>query len=260
MILRDIIKNKEIEIKKRKIVYPLEEIKKKAYDLPKATRDFKQAISLPQGKMKLIAEIKKASPSEGIICEEFDPVEIARIYEESGAAAISVLTDEGFFQGSLRHLKAVKEVTNIPLLRKDFIIDEYQIYESKVWGADAILLIANCLSIDKINSFLNIAESLGLDCVVEIHTHEDLEKVGQTKAEIIGINNRNLYTFVVDIKTTFMLKLLIPKDKIVISESGIKSNQEIQVLQEKGIDAILVGTTLMKSDNIKKKIKELLAQ
>lgn len=259
MILKEILKNKEIELQKRKIIRPLEETKKKAYDLPKTTRGFKLAIfSPPKGKIKLIAEIKKASPSEGVICEGFNPGEIAKIYEESGASAISVLTDENFFQGRLQHLKEVKEVTTIPILRKDFIIDEYQIYESKVWGADAILLIANCLSVEKINSFLNIAESLGLDCVVEIHTHEDLDKVLQTKAEIIGINNRNLYTFVVDIKTTFMLKLLIPRDKIVISESGIKSNQEVQVLQEKGIDAILVGTTLMKSGNIKDKIKELI--
>lgn len=259
MILKEIIKNKEIEVTRRKrIIHPMEEVKKMAYELPKTTRDFKQAISLPKGQLKLIAEIKKASPSEGVICNDFDPVAIANIYESNNASAISVLTDEVFFQGNLQHLKAVKSATNIPILRKDFIIDEYQIYESKVAGADAILLIADCLSVKKINNFLNISESLGLDAVVEIHNTDDLDKVLQTKAEIIGINNRNLYTFVVDIKTTFMLKLLIPKDKIVISESGIKTNEEVRLLQEKGIDAILVGTTLMKSENIEDKIKEIM--
>ncbi len=258
MILKEIIKNKKLEIVQRKRRISLEEIKKKAHDLPKITRGFKRAISYPKGKIKLIAEIKKASPTEGIICEKFDPVSISKIYEESKVSAISILTDEKFFQGNLNHIKNVKEVTNIPILRKDFIIDEYQIYESKVAGADAILLIADCLSEEKISSFLNISKNLGLDCLVEVHNPDDIYKVLQTKAEIIGINNRNLYTFVVDLKTTFMLKLLIPKDKIVISESGIKTNEEVQLLQEKGIDAILVGTTLMKSENIKDKIEELL--
>ncbi|MEW6095490.1 MAG: indole-3-glycerol phosphate synthase TrpC [bacterium] len=258
MILRKIIKNKEIEIVQRKKRISSERMKKDAYDLPKTNRGFKRAVSYPKGKIKLIGEIKKASPSEGIICTQFDPVSIAKIYESTNVAAISILTDEKFFQGSIQHLKNVKEVINIPILRKDFIIDEYQIYESKVAGADAILLIADCLSEEKINTFLDISKSLGLDCVVEVHNPNDLEKVLQTNAEIIGINNRNLYTFVVDLKTTFMLKLLIPKDKIVISESGIKTNEEVQLLQEKGIDAILVGTILMKSENIQDKIKELL--
>ncbi|MEW6619064.1 MAG: indole-3-glycerol phosphate synthase TrpC [bacterium] len=258
MILKEILKEKKIEIEKRKIIKPMAEMKKMAYDLPKDSRGFKRAISYPRGKVKLIAEIKKASPTEGVICEEFDPVAIAKIYEESGAKAISVLTDENFFQGNLQHLKAVKEATHIPILRKDFIIDEYQIYESKVWGANAILLIADCLPLEKINSFLNISQSLGLDVLLEVHNYDDWDKVSQVKTEIIGINNRNLYTFVVDLKTTFMLKLIIPKEKIVVSESGIKTKEDVQLLQEKGIDAILVGTTLMKSGNIKDKIKELL--
>jgi len=258
MILKEIIKNKELEINYKKRIFPLEEIKQKAYDLPKATRDFKQAISYPKGKIKLIAEIKKASPSEGIICETFNPVSIAKIYASSKVSAISILTNEKFFQVNLQHLKAVREVTHIPILRKDFIIDEYQIYESKIAGSDALLLIATCLSVEKINNFLQISESLGLDCLVEIHDSNDLDKVLQTNTKIIGINNRNLYTFVVDLKTTFMLKLLIPKDKIVVSESGIKTNEEVQLLQEKGIDAILVGTTLMRSENIKDKINEIM--
>ncbi|MEW6608104.1 MAG: indole-3-glycerol phosphate synthase TrpC [bacterium] len=258
MILKEILKEKKIEIEKRKIIKPMAEMKKVAYDLPKDTRDFKRAISYPRGKVKLIAEIKKASPTEGVICEEFDPVAIAKIYEESGAKAISVLTDENFFQGNLQHLKAVKEATHIPILRKDFIIDEYQIYESKVWGANAILLIVDCLPLEKINSFLSISQTLGLDVLLEVHNYDDWDKVSQVKSEIIGINNRNLYTFVVDLKTTFMLKLIIPKEKTVVSESGIKTKEDVQLLQEKGIDAILVGTTLMKSENIKDKIKELL--
>lgn len=259
MILKEIIKHKETEINYKKRILSLEEVKKQAYDLPKTVRDFKRNISYPKGKIKLIAEIKKASPSEDVICELFDPVSIAKIYDESRVCAISILTDEKFFQGNLLHLKEIRKVTQLPILRKDFILDEYQIYESKVAGADAILLITECLTVEQINKFLNISEDLGLNCVVEIHHQGDLDKVLQTKAEIIGINNRNLYTFVVDLKTTFMLKLLIPKDKIVISESGIKTHEEVQLLQEKGIDAILVGTTLMKSGNIKDKIKEIMA-
>jgi len=205
----------------------------------------------------LIAEIKKASPSRGVIREDFDPVEMAEVYEENGAAAISVLTDKKFFQGSINFLPEVRRVTGVPLLRKDFIIDEYQIYESRVYGADALLLIAAVLSREEMDSFLSLSRDLGLDCLVEVHSEEEVRKVLETSAEIIGINNRNLRTFEVDLSTTLRLKRLIPSNKIVVSESGIRSREEVRLLAGEGIAAILVGEALLRSEDVGEKMREL---
>ncbi|WP_347274487.1 indole-3-glycerol phosphate synthase TrpC [Candidatus Kuenenia sp.] len=210
------------------------------------------------GKINIIAEVKKASPSQGIIRKDFQPVAIAKIYESNGAAAISVLTDVKYFQGSLKYLTDIKNTVHLPILRKDFIVDSYQIYEARSAGADAILLIAALLSEEEIQSFLNTAENLGMDCLVEAHSADELEKVLRTKATIIGINNRDLKTFRTDLEITFQLKAMIPEDKIVVSESGIKSRSDILKLQEHGIHAVLIGETLMKSDNIPSKLCELL--
>ncbi|HHT9130844.1 MAG TPA: indole-3-glycerol phosphate synthase TrpC, partial [Candidatus Brocadiaceae bacterium] len=206
----------------------------------------------------IIAEIKKASPSLGVIRTDFNHVEIARLYESSGAAAISVLTDEKFFQGKLSYLTDVKKSVSLPILRKDFIIDPYQIYEARSAGADAILLIAALLSKEEIQRFLELARELGMDCLVEVHSELELEKVLQTSANIIGINNRDLATFKIDLETTLLLKPMIPSGKIVVSESGIKSREDIVKLIKKGVDAVLVGETLMKSTNISTKLHELL--
>jgi len=206
MVLESIIAYKRKEIERNKTAMPLETLKSRITDLP-PIRDFKEAIS--QEGLNLIAEIKRASPSKGIIRKEFNPVEIAKIYQESGASAVSVLTTEKFFYGSLDFLSQVKEVTTIPILQKDFIVDEYQIYQARANKADAILLIASILVEAQINSFLESAHSLGLDCLVEVHTKEELSKVLTSKAQIIGINNRDLTTLTTDLSTTLTLSKLV---------------------------------------------------
>ncbi|MDI6780930.1 MAG: indole-3-glycerol phosphate synthase TrpC [bacterium] len=256
MYLTEIIKHKAIEVAERKKNVSLEVLKARNYNLP-LRRGFKEAIST-QGNINLIAEVKKASPSAGVIREDFDPAAIAMEYEEAGAKAISVLTDEKFFQGSMDILKTVRECVHIPVLCKDFIIDEYQIYEASAAGADAILLIASCLSIEQINRFMDIARTLQMDCLVETHSMDDVEKVLKTNALIIGINNRNLRTFIVEPKTTLMLKVLLPHGKIVVSESGISSSEIISIYRDKGIHAVLIGEALIRSKNITVKIQELL--
>ncbi|MBI4778644.1 indole-3-glycerol phosphate synthase TrpC [Candidatus Desantisbacteria bacterium] len=256
MYLTEIIKHKIIEVAERKNNVPLEVLKAKSYSLP-LRRGFKEAIST-QGNINLIAEVKKASPSAGVIREDFDPVAIAMEYEQAGAKAISVLTDEKFFQGSMDILKTVREHVHIPVLCKDFIINEYQIYEASIAGADAILLIVSCLSIEQMNKFMDIAQTLAMDCLVETHSMDDVEKVLKTNAQIIGINNRNLRTFIVEPKTTLMLKVLLPHGKIVVSESGISSPEIISLYKDRGIHAVLIGEALIRSNNITAKIQELL--
>jgi indole-3-glycerol phosphate synthase len=255
-ILDKIIAHKKIEIKEQKSLIPLDEIKRRLSDVDDV-RGFKKAISR-SGKVNLIAEIKKASPSKGIIREDFDPSAIAEIYEQNGASAISVLTDR-FFQGDLSFLKAVRSVTSkIPILRKDFIIDEYQVYQSRLSGADAILLIASVLDLQNLNLLLLMAKSIDLDCLVEVHNEEELSKVLASNAEIIGINNRDLRTFNVDLQTTANLVRLIPDDKIIVSESGISSAEDAKFLSKCGINAMLVGESLMASKDIAQKIKQLM--
>ena len=256
MILDTIVAHKQEEVKIQKSQLPLSELRKTLRDMT-PTRDFKAAISTP-GQISLIAEVKKASPSKGIIREDFDPIAIAQIYQSSGAAAISVLTDERFFQGSLSYLTAIREVTSIPLLRKDFIIDEYQIYQARAAGADAILLIAAILELETMQTFLNIAYSLDLNCLVEVHTESELRRVLDADAQIVGINNRDLNTFQTNLNTTVQLRKLIPQDKIVVSESGIHSSRDVKMLQECGVNAILVGESLMRSADINAKVKELM--
>ncbi|HEA46935.1 MAG TPA: indole-3-glycerol phosphate synthase TrpC, partial [bacterium] len=208
--LASIITYKRKEIERDKINIPLETLKSQITDLPH-TRNFKEAIS-KEG-LNLIAEIKRASPSKGVIRKEFNPVEIAKIYQESGASAISVLTTEKFFYGSLGFLSRVKEVTTIPILQKDFIVDEYQIYQARANKADAILLITSILVEAQINSFLECAHNLGLDCLVEVHSKEEVSKVLASKVQIIGINNRDLTTLITNLSTTLTLSKLVPKDR-----------------------------------------------
>jgi len=257
MILDKIIAHKKIEVDAQKLHTPLDEIKRELADVG-AVRGFKEAISV-QGKVNLIAEIKKASPSRGVIRNDFDPEAIARTYEENGAAAISVLTDREFFQGDLSFLSRVRSVTSsVPILRKDFIIDEYQIYQSRLAGADAILLIAAALDLPTLDKFLNIAGDVDLDCLVEVHTADELYMVLNTKASIIGINNRDLRTFRTDIRTTAHLTRIVPKDRVIVSESGISSKEDVEFLRECGVQAMLVGEALMKSDDIGLSMKQLM--
>ncbi len=255
-ILDEIHKHKLNEVADNKRRVSLEVLKEQCKKRQR-TRSFGAALKSSTN-IRIIAEIKKASPSLGIIREDFDPVEIARIYEAGGAAAVSVLTDEKFFQGSLSYLTDVKKSVNLPILRKDFIVDAYQIYEARSAGADAILLIAALLSKEEIQRYLDLAEELGMDCLVEVHSEAELKQVLQTNADIIGINNRDLATFKIDLETTLRLRPLIPAGKIVVSESGIKSRADVEKLMKEGVDAILVGESLMKSHDMSSKLRELL--
>jgi len=224
-------------------------------DLP-PIRNFKDAISRLD-RINLIAEIKFASPSTGVIRERLDPLTIGQMYEEAGAAAISLLTDTTFFRGDLDHLLRLKGSISLPLLRKDFIIDEIQVRESFLYGADAILLIAHILSRQKLKGLLSMCQSLGMAALTEVHDRNDLEKAVDCKADIIGINNRDLDTFGVDLATTLGLAPLVPGGHIIVSESGINKRDDVRVLKEAGVQAVLVGTALMKSKDIKKKTKGL---
>ena len=254
--LQRILDKKKEEIKQAKIDFPTAEMVSRLADLP-ASRDFKSAISQPK-QVNLIAEIKKASPSKGVIRPDFNPVEISRIYQASGVQAISVLTDQEFFQGRLEYLNQVKAVTRLPILRKDFIIDEYQLYQSRFYGADAVLLIARLLSSEKLAEFLAIAAGLGLGALVEIHSAEELEKVKGGDCRIVGINNRDLDSFVVDLRTTGEIIGILPADKIIVSESGIGSHQDILDLEALGVNAVLIGGIFMESKDIAAKVKEIM--
>ncbi|MBI4620566.1 MAG: indole-3-glycerol phosphate synthase TrpC [Desulfobacterales bacterium] len=256
--LHEIISHKKkvlIEGKKR---CAIDELRDQIDNSP-PIRDIKSAITSPSTPIKIIAEVKKASPSKGIIREDFDPVEIAKICEANGASAISVLTEEKFFHGSPDYLKKIREVTAIPLLCKDFIFDEYQIYQARVFGADAFLLIAAILDNCELNVLLKTGRGLGMQALVEVHNLEELKMVLQTEAEIIGINNRDLKTFKTDISTTERLIKEIPQDKIVVSESGINTAEDISRLRECGAHAFLIGESLMRERDIAKKLTELLS-
>jgi indole-3-glycerol phosphate synthase len=217
------------------------------------------APALKGDDIKMIAEVKKASPSRGVMRPYFDPMALAKTYAESGVAAISVLTDAEYFQGSGEHLAAIRETVKLPLLRKDFIYDEYQIYESAAYGADAVLLIAAILKPKRLSHLLTLSRSLGLGCLVEIHNENELDPALDSGAEIIGVNNRDLKTFKVDINTTQRILPLIPEDKTVVSESGINNRDDVRRLRRWRVDAVLIGEALVTSKNIPAKIKELMS-
>jgi indole-3-glycerol phosphate synthase len=222
-------------------------------ELMKAQPDpcsFAEALTRDRGqKAAIIAEVKKASPSKGVIREQFDPVAIALDYAEHGAAAISVLTETRFFQGSPEYLSAIKKQVAIPVLRKDFLFDVYQIYEARALGADALLLIAAILEKNKLRDLLHLTRELGMEALVEVHTREELDRVIEAGARIVGINNRNLSTFQTDIATTVELIREIPDDRIVVSESGIASRDDILMLIRSGVDAFLIGESLMRHES-----------
>lgn len=260
-ILDTIVRQKQIEIEEGLAKIPLPVLKEQANEAAAqmdAGRSLRAALHRP-GEIRLLAEIKKASPSKGLIREDFDPAEIARTYTTFGAAAISVLTDEKFFQGSPEYLREVRQVTDLPLLRKDFIIDPYQIYEAKVLGADAILLIMAILEPAQLAYYLGIAEELGLECLVEVHSAEELVIALEAGAKVIGINNRDLKSFKTDLETTFRLRAAIADPEItIVSESGINTREDIQRLQEAGINGVLIGEALMRASDIGSQIQILL--
>lgn len=257
MILDDIIEKRKLQLEKEMAKTPFDEMKMQALNTQFKPIDFKKAIT---GKdLRVICEVKKASPSKGLIRPDFHPIEIAKEYESAGADAISCLTEEHYFQGSSEYLKSIAECVDIPILRKDFIIDEYQIYEARAIDASAILLIAAVLDEETLSRFYQLAASLSLDCLVEVHNESELEKALNIGADIIGINNRNLKTFEVDLNTTGRLANNIPKDKIIVSESGIKNNKDMKAVRSLGASAVLIGETLMRSENISTTLKELRA-
>jgi len=223
------------------------------------TRRFINALvnSIKRNQVAVIAEMKKASPSQGVIREAYVPVEIAKQYQQASAACLSVLTDEPFFKGSIEHLLLVRETVNLPVLRKDFIVDEYQIYESRYKGADCILLIVAALSKSELQDFYHLALDLDLDVLVEVHNQEEVETALDLKSKLIGINNRNLETFEVDLETTTRLFKEIPEEILTVSESGIKSSKDIKGLISCGVNVFLVGEALMRAENPGSELKNL---
>ena len=245
-ILNDIVKNTQEKLIEKKANMPLEEIKSQLKNLELPRGVFKE--NLINKDQAIIAEIKKASPSAGIISENFNPVEKAKEYEAFGASALSILTEEDFFQGSNQFLMDVKAITKLPIIRKDFMVDEYQIYEAKLMGADCILLIASVLSDDEITQFTELAETLELDYLIEVHDEDELRRVEHFENAMIGVNNRNLKTFEVDLNNSINLKKLFNGDNLFIAESGIKNQDDIDELKNHDIHAFLIGESLMKGD------------
>lgn len=256
MILNQIVKKRKEQLDWEVKNVPLEKILDLSSKTSINTKDFKSAIT-SKDSLSIIAEIKKASPSKGLIKSDFNPTLMAKKYEQYGAKAISVLTEEFYFRGSKDYLINIRKYVDLPILRKDFIIDKYQIYESKVIGADAILLITSLLNLDKLIEYISIAKSLGLYCLTEVHNENELELALKSNADIIGINNRDLNTFYTDISTTTSLSKLIPSNCTLVSESGIKNRSHVKTIYESGANAVLIGETLMKSTDIESTFKSL---
>ena len=224
----------------------LEEMKQKAESLD-ANTDFPFEKAIKEGSLSFICEAKKASPSKGLIAEDFPYVEIAKEYEKGGASAISVLTEPYWFMGSNEYLKEIRAAVNIPIIRKDFTVDEYMIYEAKVIGADAVLLICAILDDEKLKKYMQVADSLGLTALVETHDEEEVKRVIAAGARLIGVNNRDLRNFTVDINNSLRLRNLVPKDITFVSESGIKGEKEIRELAQGNVDGVLIGETMMRA-------------
>ena len=237
-----------------------------AADAPPVRNFYRACTNKPLGLVNVIAEVKKASPSAGVIREDFDPPMIAREYAAAGASAISVLTDEHYFQGSLDHLRAVREAVNLPVLRKDFIIDPYQVYEARAAGADAILLIAECLTGGELMDLMILAASLKLTCLIEVHSMEKLLAIKPVIGipheaySLVGVNNRDLETFQVEVSTTVQLADFVDDRRTLVSESGIKTRADVELLAGAGVNTVLIGETLMRADDIAAKFKELFSR
>ncbi len=257
MILDEIIKAKKQELGETKTKLSLKEVEIQAHE---ATVPLDFTASLKGERIKIIAEIKKASPSRGLIAADFNPVRTAQVYTENGVAAISVLTETRYFQGSLTYLDTVKQMLagyRIPVLRKDFLFEPYQVFESRAHRADAVLLITAILTPSLLGELLAVVHQLGMKALVEIHNEKELDTALKSNAAIIGINNRDLTTFQVDITTTEKLRRLIPPEKIVVSESGIKNRADMERMQQWGVDAVLIGEAFMATPNIAAKMREL---
>jgi indole-3-glycerol phosphate synthase len=255
-ILDEIVASKHREIENAQRRMPLEELLVQAQEAP-PVRDFRAALAGP-GPIRLIAEVKKASPSAGVIRADFDPIAIARAYQDHGAACLSVLTDAPYFQGHLSYLARIRASVVIPLLRKDFLIHEYQVVEARLAGADAILLIAEILDDERLDHLLDRARSLGMNALVELHDAENLARVVAAGADLVGINNRDLRTFRTDLEHTLRLRDQVPPHVTLVSESGILSRPDAERLERAGVDAILVGESLMRASDIGRAVEVLL--
>lgn len=256
MILDDIAERRKEQLARDMAAVPLAEVRAAAEEAADTERSFRKALT-SHPRPAIIAEVKKASPSKGIISEDFRPAEQAAAYQRAGAAAVSCLTEEYYFKGSAEYFRAVRKVIDIPMLRKDFIIDPYQIYEAKVMGADAILLIAAILSTEQMREYREIAESLKIDVLAESHNEEELQSVIASGCTIFGINNRNLKDFTVTLDTTKRLAEMVPKGGVLVSESGISTAEDMKFLSGCGADAVLIGETLMRSGSVEASVKEL---
>jgi indole-3-glycerol phosphate synthase len=255
-ILAEIVVSKRVEVAQRQQQVSQHTLREMVRDLP-PTRDFLGRLrGAPP--LRLIAEVKKASPSAGVIRADFDPVTIAQAYEAGGASCLSVLTDGPYFQGDLAYLRRIRDTVSLPLLRKDFIVDPYQIYEARVAGADAILLIAECLSPGQLRDFYTLARGLDLAVLTELHDPVNLAAVLESGTELIGVNNRDLRTFQVDTYQTVRIREQIPRDRMVVGESGVKDRALVQQWEAAGVDAMLVGETLMRQPDVATAVRELL--
>jgi len=254
-ILEQIVERKRVRLEEAKRRFPQEQL---LAELPTVVGGGRFVSALRRDAVNIIAEIKRRSPSKGVIRENFDPVNIAQNYTANGAAAVSCLTEEDFFDGSLDHLRRAREITPLPLLRKDFIFDEYQIYEAAHASADAVLLIAAMLDGPRLNDLLKAAYSLGLDALVEIHDREEMEKALCYDVRLLGINNRNLRTFETTLQTSFHLASELPGEITLVSESGIRTREDIERLRAAGFHAVLIGEELMRAEDEGKALRELL--
>ncbi len=258
MILERILQRKEQEVATARGAVPLAELQARISALAPTRPFFDRLCECARRSTAIIAEVKKGSPSKGIIRADFDPVAIAQSYQSAGAACLSVLTDRDFFYGDLTYLGLIRQVVALPLLRKDFVIAPYQIYEARSAGADAVLLIAAALCDSRLGEFSALAAELGLEVLLEVHDEEELGRALQTRARLIGINNRNLSTFVTDLAVTERLAPLIPPERLAVAESGIHGRSDIERLQRAGARAFLIGESLMREGDIEAKLKSLM--
>lgn len=256
-ILDEIAEYARERVKQSKEKVSADEIKKQVYDMEKGEFAFEKALK--KSGMSFICECKKASPSKGIIAQDFPYLKIAKEYEEAGADCISVLTEPKWFLGKDEYLKEITSNVSIPCIRKDFVVDEYMIYEAKVLGAQAVLLICSILSQDEVKKYIKICDELGISALVEAHNEDEIHMAIDAGARIIGVNNRNLKDFSVDTENSRRLRKMVPESIIFVAESGVRSAEDIKVLSEIGADAVLIGETLMRADNKKEKLSELAA-
>jgi indole-3-glycerol phosphate synthase len=258
MILDRILANKYLEVAQRRVALPIEPLREQALaqTLP---RDFLGALK-GAGRPALIAECKKASPSKGLLRPDYDPTQLARTYAENGAAALSVLTDEKFFQGSLNDLSSARAAAGVPALRKDFIVDSYQVYEARAAGADAVLLIVAALRLDQLRELHQLINGLGMTALVEVHDEAEVETALKIDPKLIGVNNRNLHDFSVDLQTTGRLRKCIPANIALVAESGIHTAEDVSLVRDMGVDAILVGEALVTASDVGAKVRELVTR